>query len=1020
MKKLFLLLTAIVTLALSASAQNRTYHGTVMSSADEEPLVGASVVPVGAQGGVITNLDGQFTITVPASVKEVKVTYLGMKEALAPLSEGMTVYLDNNATSLEGIVVTGYGSGKKLGSVVGAVSVVGQETFENTPSATFVDALQGQVAGLAIFSNSGDPSSVDNDVMIRGVNSIYASTTPLYILDGAPVSQSVFTTLNPSDIESITILKDAASVAIYGSRASNGVIVITSKKGRFGESAQVTVRANVGWGTKLPSNIKQMSSQQLLQFADMVAPWVGNPFTQDVYDLVDTYGISTDWTKEMFHTALTYSLEAAVQGGSDKFSYYLSLNHYDQDGIITQSGMHRETLRFALDSKVNNWFRVGAQGNLGYTKYETNTYSNTIYDNNIPNGPYIYTPSMYQYFARPWDSPYYYTFNDNGDMVFHDKAQYLHYTGAVTPDYLVSQADVNRNKVTVNAGLYEVLTPVRGLTLRAQQSVDAYDQRLSARNYPRLVQETPMGDIFPQSNPQPAVGEYMTGSAQESFARYYSFTYTNTAEYRFTVAEKNNFSILLGQESIISKSNSFGAYGTGYTDSRQMLLDQAPTVTPGSSISSSMSKTVMNSYFGNFSYDFDGRYFLDASVRRDGSSKFAPGHRWATFYAVGARWNMKAEKFLQNVKWLNELSVRGNYGTVGNSGIGNYLYWGLIGSTSNYGPTSQSVSGTGVSSPGNPNLTWERTASWDVGLNFRLFDRVSADVDVYKKKTTDLLMSIPWSYTTGFSSQMGNVGAMTNTGVEVDVKADLVRTADWYAGVRVNFAYNKNEITELFDGLSAYTIPNTGTRFEIGHPANEYYYAKYAGVDPRDGYQMWYTKEGNLTKQFNEEELEQFIGKSSVAPWNGGFGIDLRYKGFSIRTDWNWSAQKYLMNNNLRYVKGIDLYLQGMNQSVDMLNIWTHPGQITDIPVASQEPEFDDRYVSDASYLRLKNLTVAYALPRTALQKIGLKGLNFHFTGRNLWTITSFEGEDPEPSVNRVLFFYPNTRQYEFGFEVTF
>ncbi|MDE6783727.1 MAG: TonB-dependent receptor, partial [Paramuribaculum sp.] len=335
-------------------------------------------------------------------------------------------------------------------------------------------------------------------------------------------------------------------------------------------------------------------------------------------------------------------------------------------------------------------------------------------------------------------------------------------------------------------------------------------------------------------------------------------------------------------------------------------------------------------------------------------------------------------------------------------------------------PTSQSVSGTGVSSPGNPNLTWERTASWDVGLNFRLFDRVSADVDVYKKTTTDLLMSIPWSYTTGFSSQMGNVGAMTNTGVEVDVKADLVRTADWYAGVRVNFAYNKNEITELFDGLSAYTIPNTGTRFEIGHPANEYYYAKYAGVDPRDGYQMWYTKEGNLTKQFNEEELEQFIGKSSVAPWNGGFGIDLRYKGFSIRTDWNWSAQKYLMNNNLRYVKGIDLYLQGMNQSVDMLNIWTHPGQITDIPVASQEPEFDDRYVSDASYLRLKNLTVAYALPRTALQKIGLKGLNFHFTGRNLWTITSFEGEDPEPSVNRVLFFYPNTRQYEFGFEVTF
>ena len=1024
MKKLFLLLTAIVTLAMSAMAQNRTYTGTVLSSADNEPLIGATVTPIGGGHATMTDVNGQFTLSVPASVKEVKVTYVGMSPKTVALKDGMKIFLDNSATVLDQIVVTGYGSGKKLGSVVGSVAVVDNEVLENTPATTFVDALQGQVAGLAIFSNSGDPSSVENDVMIRGVNSIYASTTPLYILDGAPISQTVFTTLNPTDIENITVLKDAASVAIYGSRAANGVIVITSKKGKYGENARVTVRANVGWGTKLPSNIDVMTSKQLLEFNDKVAPWIGNQFTQAERDLVDKYGISTDWSKEMFKKALTYSLEAAVQGGTERTSYYLSLGHYDQDGIITSSGMHRETLRFSLDSKINSWFRVGAQANLGYTKYETNGFSDDIYSNNIPDGPNIYTPSLFQYFAKPWDSPYYYTFNENGDIVYGAKANYLHYTGCVTPDYITSQSSTNDNRVTINAGLSEVLTPFKGLTLRAQQTVDAYDSRYSTRNYPRLYHETPMGDRCPGTTLP--VGEYSTGSASEQFSRYYSFTYTNTAEYRFSIAEKNNFAILFGQEAIITKSNGFYASASGFTDSRKMLLQSGTIVTPGSSVQNSNSKTVMNSYFGNLTYNFDNKYFVDASIRRDGSSKFAPGHRWATFYSVGGRWDIKREKFLQDITWLNELSLRGNYGTVGNSGLPSaYLYWGLLGGSSNYGPATiggqtNSISGNWVSSPGNPALTWERTASFDIGLNFRLFDRITTDVDVYKKKTTDLIMQIPWSYTTGFKSDWGNMGAMTNTGVEVDFKADLFKNKDWYVGARVNFAYNKNEITELFGGLDAYTIPNTGVRFEIGHSANEYFYAKYAGVDPRDGMQMWYTKDGNITKRFSEEELEQFLGKSSVAPWNGGFGFDVRWKGLSARADFNWSAQKYLMNNNLRYLKGIDLFMQGINPSVDMLNIWTKPGDITDIPKASETPQFDDRFVSDASFVRLKNLTVAYSLPKSLLDKMYLKGLTFHFTGRNLWTITNFEGEDPEPSINRVLFFYPNTRQFEFGFDVTF
>jgi len=942
-----------------------------------------------------------------------------MSPKTARLYDGVKIFLDPSTQMLDQVVVTGYGSGKKLGSVVGSVAVVDNEVLENTPATTFVDALQGQVAGLAIFSNSGDPSSVENDVMIRGVNSLNASTQPLYIMDGAPISQNVFTTLNPTDIENITVLKDAASVAIYGSRAANGVIVITSKKGKYGSNAQVTIRANVGWGTKLPSHLEMMDSKQLLQFGEMV----GQPFNDEVYNLVNNYGINTDWSKELYHTALTYSLEAALQGGSDKCSYFLSLNHYDQDGVIANSGMHRETLRYSLDSKVNNWLRIGFQGNLGFTKYDTNSYAQDIYNGGTGNN--LNNPAMMQYYARPWDSPYYYSFNDNGDIIYGDKAEYLHYTGMMKPEYLASLADYYRNRVTVNSGLYEQITPIKGLTLRAQQSVDAYETRLYNRANPRLIKLSPMGDIYPEAvDPEDPTGrtllkpgQYAAGGSQQSMSRYYSFTYTNTAEYRFTIADNHNFGILLGQESIISKSHGFGVYASGYMDSRKMLLSQATDVLV-SNLSESSGKTVMNSYFGNLTYDFDGKYIVEGSIRRDGSSIFAPGHRWGTFFAFGGKWVAKKEKFLQPVTWLTDLSLRANYGEIGNSGIPNYLYFDALGSAAMYGPNN--ISGNLVSSPGSPRLTWETTKSFDVGLNFRLFNRVTTDVDFYKKKTVDMLMSVPWSFTTGFGSNWNNAGAMTNTGVEVDVKADIFRNTDWYVGARVNFAYNKNEITELFDGLDAYTIPNTGVRYEIGKSSTDYYYVKYAGVDPRDGMQMWYTPEGGITKQFNEEELAQFTGMNYVAPWNGGFGVDLRWKGISARADFSWSAQKYLINNDLRYVRAVDLFLQGMNQTTDMLNMWMKPGDITDIPAATEDVEFDTRFIEDASFLRLKNLTVAYQFPKHLLDKMSLKGLTFHFTGRNLWTLTGFTGEDPEPSANLIRFYYPNTRQFEFGFEVTF
>ena len=997
MKKFILLLFALLTV-VSVSAQSRSIRGTVVSAADDEPLVGATVVPVGGGSGTATDLDGRFHLTVSNKVSQLTVSYIGMKPVTVPVQDNMTIRLEVSDTRLDEVVVTGYGTGKKLGSLVGSVSVVGEKVFENTPSSNFVDALQGQVSGLSIFSSSGEPSAVPNSIRIRGVNSIEAGNTPLFILDGAPVSSSIFTTLNPSDIESVTVLKDAASVAIYGSRAANGVIVITSKKGKYGEKAKVTLRASYGFSSMVEDKIDMMDSKQYIQFRDLI----NQPVSNSVRELVDNYGISTDWRDVIFdNSAPTYSVEAAITGGGDNLSYYISLNHYDQEGIIAQSGMRRTSLRANLNAKVNDWFRIGFASNLGFSRWESNYFSDNSMNNNWNN------PMAMSRWMFPYQSDRYYEIDDNGQIHFGDKAQYLWTLGAFTPEYLASTRDFYRSRLTGNIVLNQTINPIQGLNIRAQQAVDAYDSRVNLIQKPQKDFITPMGHKAPASS--------LTGFNNQGFTRYYSFTYTNTAEYHFTIEDKHNITALLGQESIISKTNGFGVRTNGQTDQRLLMLTNGTTVAM-SNISQSIIESTFNSFFFTGSYDFDNRYFFDITFRRDGSSKFAPDHRWSNFWSTGVMWNAKAEKFLQPYTWLDDLKVSLSYGTTGNSSIDDYMFYGVVGQGTN--PYNGGAT-LGISQAPNYDLTWETVKAFDLGLKFGLFNRLNFDVDFYHKKTCDMLMDIPYSFTTGFASGYGNIGSMKNVGVDVEFQADIFKNRDWYVGARVNFNYNKNEITELFNGQTEYTLANYGMQLAVGHPYGELYYVPYAGVDPRDGKQMWWDKDGNLTKVFNEERDSRLLGKGLYSPWTGGWGLDLRWKDISVRCDWAWAADKYMINNELFFVRNANRGT-GNNQMVDMLNIWTKPGDITDIPAFGEEIEFDDRMVENASYMRMKNLTVQYNLPRKLLNKIALQNVAFHFTGRNLLTFTGFTGYDPEPERNLVMNLYPNTRQYEFGLEVTF
>ena len=775
-RKLMLLLACLFVGIGLVTAQTQTITGVVISEEDGQPVIGASVLVKGTQIGTITGVDGDFTLpNVPSSAKTLQISYIGMQAQEVAIASHVKITLKPDTELLDEVVIVGYGTGKKLGSVVGSVASVGGKKLEKNPTVNFTDALAGQVSGLSVLSSSGDPSK-SATIRLRGVNSINAGNTPLFILDGAPISSSVFNSLNPGDIENITVLKDASSTAIYGSRAANGVIVITSKKGKFDQKANVTLRAQYGFSSMVQDNVEMMNSSQYIQFRELV----GSPVPQTIKDRVEKYGIDTNWRDEVFDShAPTYTLDAAINGGGSNMSYYLSLNHHEQEGIIAQSGLRREALRFNFDTRVKEWLKVGLQSNLGYSQYETNneTESSSIYSS---------SPSVFARFALPYDSPRFYTFDDNGNIQWGDRATHLLYSGLTTPNFVNDNRDVQRRIVTANINLYQELTPIKGLTVRAQQSIDAYDMTLSNIGLPYEAFKTPMGTSVPARD----------GYRQESFSRYYAFTYTNTAEYKFNI-DDHNVSVLAGQESIIAKSRSFGVFTEGHTDARQMKLTQAPTpVSPKDDLTHTQVETVFNSMFFTGSYNYASKYYLDLTFRRDGSSKFPKDGRWANFWSVGAMWDMKKESFMDNIDWLNELSVKVSYGTTGNSGISDYAYYGLIGSGSPY----NSEGSLGISQASNTDLTWEKVAGVNAGLSFRIFDRLTANVDFYRKKTTDLLMDIPYSYTTGFSSGAGNIGAMVNKGVDLDFKVDIIQNSNFYWGFRANFNYNKNEITELFNG----------------------------------------------------------------------------------------------------------------------------------------------------------------------------------------------------------------------------
>ncbi|MBD1428220.1 SusC/RagA family TonB-linked outer membrane protein [Sphingobacterium litopenaei] len=983
-QKLLSTMFAMTCVTSLSFAQTREVSGLVTSS-DGTPISGASISIVGTNTATQTDGSGRFKISAPAGAT-LNVSFIGYVSQRVSIgnSSNLTIALQPNDQSLDEVVVIGYGSGRSIGSIVGSKTSITAKDIEGRPNANAIEALQGKIPGLSVLTSNGEPSATQS-IRLHGSGSLGASSTPLFVVDGIPTDAGAIVSTNPDDWESITVLKDAAATSIYGARAANGVVYFKSKQGKIGERGTITARVQKGVNDLASRKHIEgfMTTPELLSF------WVETGYrTQAQVDaIVEQWGDDTfDWGKYYYRENTGIGqYDINFSGGSSKTTYFISGSYYDQEGVMYRSGYTRGTLRSNLTTKVNDWVRLGLNLAGDQDKRESNGWGS----NNTNGGLSL--------LAQPFYSAIDEDGNDYYDMVIPGLGRY-------SPKYLADmQPSVGTNQ-SFNPTAFLEVTPIKGLTLKSQGGMDYYNYRSSALRYPSYL------------------GAVGNGTNSQSWSQGVQLTFTNTVDYRTLFDDIHDFSILLGQESTKYVNEGFSASGSGLTDDRLLLLGN--TVAAGRGVGSSKSEYAYNSFFGRLGYSYESRYYLDFTLRNDASSRFGKNNRNATFWAIGGMWDVKKESFLSDVDWLNELRIKASIGTQGNSAIGNYQALATVGSIQ-----YDSQPAWGVSSPGNPNLAWEEQTKTTVGVAGALFNRVNFNVEFYNRTTKNMLVSVPYPYSSGWSDITSNVGSLKNTGVDLELSFNVFKSPDYYFTPFINLNYNKQKITELFQGKEYWIIPNTGVSWAVGKPV-EFFYPMQAGVNPETGLMQWYvpgediTKTNNdpsnVTSTFNATALNQSTGLERYAPFIGGFGFASGYKDIFFDMDFVFNKGKYMINNDM-YFFANPYNFAGYNQSKDVMDYWKNPGDVTKYPKYGRVNQFDDGLLEDASFLRLKNIRVGYNLPKSLLSKQNFfRGARLYYVGRNLFTSTKYRGPDPEIDSNLGLGVNPNTKQSLFGIELQF
>ena len=1063
MKKRLTMILACLFLSLGMALAQTAVTGTVVSQEDGQPIIGATVRVVGASAGAVTDADGKFSISMPAGHNKLKVTYVGMVDQdVTVKGNSVRVVLAPDETNLDEVMVVAYGTAKKS-AFTGSAAVVKSEDIAKSSVANPVDALTGKVSGVQINSSTGQPGQESFSIRIRGISSINAGNDPLIIVDGAPYNGDI-NNLNQNDIASMTVLKDAASAALYGARGANGVVIITTKNGREGTSS-ITVDAKWGANTRgvefyntveSPAGYYEAYYQSLKNYRTSLGDdaatahrWALNNMFSGGYDL--GYNVYTvpegqdfigpngklnpnatlgrvvnvngteyllypdSWRDAAYQTGVRQEYNVTATGSNDKGSFYGSAGYLKNEGISIGSDYERFTGRLKADYQLRSWLKLS--GNFNYAHYKANSLAD---DGGSTVGNVFMVKNM---------APIYplYIRDAAGNILQDSKtglAMYDWGDGSVTG--LTRPTMTGSNPIFAN---YFDKNQNEGNSLDATGTAEIRfleDFKFTSANTVMLDETR-----FTYTN-NPYYGQFAAnnGSVQKAHVRTWAYNYQQLLNWHH-LFDKHDVEVMLGHEYYrtryyyltASKNNVFSVFND----------ELAGAVNTGTMNSYTTDYNV-EGWFGRVQYNYDNKYFGSLSYRRDASSRFHPDHRWGNFWSLGGAWIISKEKWF-NAPWVDELKFKASYGEQGNDNIGSYLY------TDTYSIVP-SGGGAGVkpsSTKGNETITWEKNGNFNTGFEFSFFrGRLAGSIEYFYRRTSDMLAFFALPASSGWSGYYDNVGNMQNMGAEVELDGTLIRTKDFEWGLNLNFTAYKNEITSIADKNKTQTVEGSegyasGSYFYgEGESLYTFYMPKYAGVD-ENGKSMFYKDKLDENGNIIGRETTTTPGEATyylcgtALPWAyGGFGTRFSYKGFDLAVDFNYQLGGQIYDSDYAGMMGITSSGRGSAIHADLLNSWTEENPNTNIPKLiiddTSTTTTSDRFLIGASYLSLQNLNFGYTFPTKMTSKVGIGKLRVYLTATNLWLWSKRQGLDPRQSITggASSAYYSAMRTISGGISVTF
>lgn len=1028
-----LTLLCMLLFCIATYAQRITVSGKV--TAGGEGLPGVTVAVKGSTNGTITSMDGDYSLqTEPQNT--LVFSFIGYETQEVPINGQKTINIEMHESSIaidEVVIAVPYGTAKKS-TFTGSASVIDKKIIAASQVSSVSKALQGTVAGLQSFSTSGQPGE-DASIYIRGVGSANATTTPLYVVDGVPYDGAL-SSISSQDIASVTVLKDAAAASLYGSRAANGVIMITTKQGQNGSAPTIQLSAKYGFSSRAVRDYDQLSTNDyfMLQWEALRNSYMDNgqsaeSAAQTASSILATtatgglginpYGtqypqpVGTDgkivagatplwddsWEDALSQDAHYTDISASISGGSERTKYYFSLGYLNDQGAYICSGFKRYNLRTNITTDLRKWLQVGLNVSATHSVQDYPKQDDTAIGNIVLAARSI--PSFYPVYERDLTTGEY-LLDENGNRIYdygnYRKGSYNGYNFAQS--MLYDKKEYKRDAASIRG--YLQITPLEGLSYKMSLNID-YNSR------------------FAHFYDNPTYGkEPLTGSVEKENVRTTGLTYNNVINWNHTFNENHDVRLMAGQEYYEYNTSNFGGSRTGVITDGYYEPDVASTL---SSFYGNSDQYKLLSFFGSAEYSYQSKYFVSASVRTDGSSRFHPDHRWGTFWSFGGSWKISREKFLEEAAndWLTNLTLRASYGAQGNDNVGYYAYKALYEIGSSFGESTLHASRLET-----PELSWETNLNLNVGLDFGFWsNRLNGTIEFFQRASKDLLFARDLVPSGGFSSIDANIGKLKNYGWEFTINGTPVLTKDWTWKLSVNATTYKNEIVELPTDV----MWQSTKKWVKGGSLYGFWLYEWAGVNPENGNPQWYYTDTDGSRKITEDyssltsDDKVKVG-SSLPKVSGGFQSDLTWRDLSLSMLFSYAIGGKLYNNDYKSMISVSGG-NGSTLSKDMLNRWTPENRYTDIPRLSYDQtsyftSSSSRWLVNRSFLRLKTVTLSYNLPEKWLHYATIKQASIFLQGENLLTFCHQQGLDPEQPINGMVSYrYPAMKTFSFGINVT-